>query len=397
MTEPGATHLARWRGDTPGTTHRIHLNNAGAGLMPAPVLAAVTDHLRVEADIGGYEAADQAAAEIEQTYQQIGALIGAQRRNVAIVENATVAVAQALSAFDWRPGDVVVTSNADYVSNQLMLLSLQARCGIEVRRAGDLPAGGVDPEQIASLLAEPRVKLVVLSWIPTNSGLIQDVAAVGRACRDRGVAYLVDACQAVGQLPVDVAEIHADFLAATARKFLRGPRGIGFLFASDRALDAGWYPLFIDLRGGTWLDPDKFAPAADARRFENWEFSVASVLGLGAAARYALAAHADGALLRTQWLAEQLVARLGAVPGVRRLDRGRHRSAIVTLDLGRDPTPVMHALRGADINTSCFGRSAAVIDMDAKGIAAGLRVSPHYYNSLDELDRFVASLASLLR
>ena len=396
MTEPGHDHLARWRADTPGATHRVHFNNAGAGLMPAPVVTAVVDHLIAESQLGGYEAADLAAPRIGAAYDDVAALIGTRRHNVAIVENATVAVAQALSAFDLSPGDIVVTSTADYVSNQLMLLSLRDRRGIVIQRARDLDAGGVDPEHLASLLANPRVRLVVLSWIPTNSGLVQDVVAVGRACRDRGVPYLVDGCQAVGQLPVDVATLHCDFLAATARKFLRGPRGIGFLYVADRALEAGWYPLYLDLRGGTWLDPDRFAPADDARRFENWEFAVANVLGVGAAARYAGAVAADGALERTQWLASSARDRLATLPGVRILDRGLHRSAIVTLDLGRDPVPVMTALRGDGINTSCFGRSSAVIDMDAKGVTAGLRISPHYYNTLDELDRLARSLASQL-
>ena len=397
MTEPGELHLAGWRDDTPGASSRIHLNNAGAGLMPAPVFSAMEEHLRREAALGGYEAADAVAAEVDRAYTDVGALIGAPSRSIAMVENATVAVAQALSAFDFESGDVIVTSRADYVSNQLMLLSLARRRGIVIRRAADLPEGGVDPADLEALLADPRVKLVVLSWIPTNSGLIQDVVAVGAACARRGVPYLVDGCQAVGQLSVDVRRMQCDFFGATARKFLRGPRGQGFLYVSDRILDQGRFPLYLDLRGGDWTDADSFAPARGAHRFENWEFSYAALLGLGAAARYARAVEPLGGFERSRWLAAQVRERLTSIPGVRVLDRGGTLAAIATADLGRPAEPVMLALRAAGINTSRLTRSSAVIDMDAKGTGSALRISPHYYNTLAEIDRCLEALTEILR
>ena len=277
-----------WRADTPGTSDRIHLNNAGAALMPRPVIEAMTGHIEREVRLGGYEAEDAVAGEVAGVYEAVASLIGSRVRNVAVVENATVAVSQALSAFDFRPGDVIVTTNHDYTSNQLMYLALAERAGVEVLRADDLPAGGVDPSSVRQLVAERRPRLVALTWIPTNGGLIQRAEEVGAICRDAGVPYLVDACQAVGQLPIDVSALGADFVGATARKFLRGPRGIGFLYVSDRMLDEGRYPLSLDMRGGALVSPERFELVDDARRFENWEFSYALVLGLGAAARYAL-------------------------------------------------------------------------------------------------------------
>lgn len=220
----GSQQVRQWRADTPGCGHRMHLNNARAALMPSPVIEAMQQYLDTEARYGGYETADEFAKEIEAAYASVGRLVGTGASGIALVENATVAVAQALSAFPLQPGDTIITTNVDYSSNQIMLLNLAERFGINVVRAEDLPEGGVDPSSVRSLIQKHRPRLVLMSWVPTNSGLIQDAQAVGKICKETEVPFLLDACQAVGQLPVDVAELHCDFLAATARKFLRGPR-----------------------------------------------------------------------------------------------------------------------------------------------------------------------------
>src|SRR5207244_7364745 len=196
---------------------------------------------------------------------------------------ATVAFSQALSAFDFHPCDRIVTTRADYPSNQLMYLSLARRSGVEIVRADELPVGGVDPESVRQLAHDPRTRLVALSWVPTNSGLVQDARAVGEVCAELGVPYLVDACQTVGQMAIDVNALRCDFLAATGRKFLRGPRGIGFLYVSDRMLERGAVPLLLDMRGADWADPDAFRLADGARPFETWECAYAPRVGRGAA------------------------------------------------------------------------------------------------------------------
>jgi selenocysteine lyase/cysteine desulfurase len=390
------TDLSRWRADTPGTTERIHLNNAGAALPPRPVLDAVITHLRREAEIGAYEAADEAADGIAQSYAAVARLLGCVPNNIAIVENATVAVAQALSAFDFRPGDAIVTSRADYVSNQLMYLSLARRLGVEVRRAEDLSTGGADPESVRAHLADGGVRLVAVSWIPTNSGLVQQARSIGEVCEAAGVPYLIDACQAVGQLPIAVRDLRCDYLAATARKFLRGPRGIGFLYVSDRALARGDHPLLVDMRGAEWTAADAYRLFDGARRFENWEFSHALVLGLGAAARYAEEVGAAG-YDRARALATLLRKRLATIPGVRVMDRGAERGAIVTIATdGVDPAELKRRLRARGINTSVSTRDDGVIDMDQKRVAAVLRLSPHYYNTEEELDTALAALTEEL-
>jgi selenocysteine lyase/cysteine desulfurase len=389
--------LTRWRDETPGCAHRNHLNNAGAALMPEPVIRAITDHIALEANIGGYEASDEREEQVSRTYEAIASLIGSAPRNVAITSSATAAFIQALSSFDFAPGDVIITSRCDYTSNQLHYLSLARRRQVRIVRADDLPEGGVDPDSVRTLVRRLVPRLVAISWVPTNSGLVQDVGAIGEVCEESGTRYLVDACQAAGQLPVDVGKLRCDYLSATARKFLRGPRGIGFLYVSDRALDRGDYPLYVDMRGAMWVAPDDLSLAADARRFEEWEFPHALVLGLGAAADYANAVGVARAGERATALAEALRARLARLDRVRVLDRGRHCCAIVTVDVaGWDAPTLVEKLRRRHINASASLRWYGLLDMTEKGAQSALRFSPHYYNTTQEIDAAVEAVADVI-
>ena len=389
--------LARWRADTPGCEGRVHLNNAGAALTPASVREAVAGHLALEGEIGGYEAAEVRVEALRAAYEALARVLGTSSRNVAMHQNSSVAFAQAFAAFDLRPGDLILTSRADYASNQIMYLALSRRRGVEVVRVPDAPEGGIDPQAVRELVARRRPALVALSWIPTNSGLVQPAEAVGEICRDTGVPYIVDACQAVGQMSVDVARLHCDYLAGAARKFLRGPRGIGFLYVSGRALEAGAYPITVDMHGADWIEAEEFVLKPDARRFEGWEISHALVLGVGAAAEYALGVGAEAAGERSWALAAYARARLAELDGVRVLDRGPSLCAIATAELGgRDAETVKLALRARGINTSSPLREDAVIDMDEKRAASALRISPHYYNTAEEIEAAVAALAEVL-
>jgi len=391
-----AAAVGRWRAETPGCGGRVHLNNAGAALAPAAVLEAVRGHLAREAEIGGYEAADEAGGGVAGVYEAVAEMIGGAARNVAVVENATAGTALALSSIELRPGDRIVTSRSDYPSNQIMYWSLGRRFGVETVIAGELPEGGVDPESVRQLVRDPRCKLMALSWVPTNSGLVQAAAEVGEVCAAAGVPFLVDACQCVGQMTIDVGRLRCDFLSASARKFMRGPRGIGFLYVSDAALARGAQPLLPDLRGATWTGPREFQLSPGARRFENWEFSHALVLGMGAAARYA-AAVGEAGPARAWRLAAALRGRLEAMPWARVLDRGARRCAIVSAEIrGWDAEALKLRLRERGINTSAAAREHGLLDMDAKGATTMLRVSPHYYNTEQELDTLVEALAELV-
>jgi selenocysteine lyase/cysteine desulfurase len=383
-----------WRADTPAASAgRIHLNNAGAALVPRPVLDTVHEHLNREAQLGAYEAADAARADIEQTYDDVARLIGAAARNIAIVENSTVAFAQALGTFDFAAGDVILTSRNDYVSNQLAYLSLAARLRVDVVRAADLPEGGIDPDSVRRLIHQHRPRLVAITWVPTNSGLIQPVQEIGRICAEAGVPYLIDACQAVGQIPIDVAALHCDFLAATARKFLRGPRGVGFLFVGDHILERSGAPLYIDMRGAHWTAPDAYQLVDNARRYENWEFAYALLLGLGAAARYATNVGIAEAGAYAADLARRVRTRLTELPGARVLDRGRCLAAIATVTFHDHEAPaIVERLREQAINTGATFRECAVLDMDDKAARDALRISPHYYNTAAEVDTLLSAL-----
>lgn len=391
-------NINKLRADTPGCEQRIHLNNAGAGLMPRPVLDAITNHLLLEADIGGYEAEAEAADAIEASRADLAQVLGAPADRVAFTEHATASFVAALSAVDFQTGDVIATTRADYVSNQIAYLSLSHRFGIEVVRVPDAPEGGVDLAAMEGVIHRKRPKLVAVTHVPSNSGLVQDVASVGAMCRTRDILYLVDGCQSVGQMPVDVNQIGCDFFSGTSRKYLRGPRGAGFLFVSDRVLDAGLEPLFLDMRGADWIADSIYQPAPDARRFETWEFAWALVLGTGAAARYATAIGLQTICDRARSLATALRGKLPELDGVRVLDRGPELGATVTISAnGWSSEDLALQLRQRGINTSSQTRIDAVMDYDTKRVDGALRISPHYYNSESELDLFTDTLREILQ
>jgi selenocysteine lyase/cysteine desulfurase len=388
--------IAQLRAETPGCNERIHLNNASAALMPESVVRTIQDHIALESHIGGYEAADARADAFEGAYQSVAQLLGARPENIAFTENATASFMQALSSIPLQPDDVILTTRNDYASNQIQLLSLQARLGVQVLRAPDRPEGGVDVQAMAELIRRHQPKLVCVTHVPTNSGLVQDVAAIGSLCRDKDVLYMVDACQSIGQMPVDVRELQCDFLSASTRKYLRGPRGAGFLYVSDRVLERGLEPLFIDMRGADWIEENRYRAVPDAKRFENWEFAWALVLATGEAARYATAIGLAEIRDRVWALARGLRAQLDGIDGVRVLDRGTELCGIVSAAIEGSPKELVAGLRNRGINTSAQIRVYAVIDYDQKGVAESLRISPHYYNTEWEIDQAVTAIRELL-
>jgi selenocysteine lyase/cysteine desulfurase len=387
----------RARAETPGCAHVAHLNNAGAALPPAPVLAAVVEHLEREAEIGGYEAAHERADRLEHTYDAIAALIGSARDEVAVVENATRAWDMAFYALRFAPGDRILTTAAEYASNYIALRQVADRTGATVEFVPDDDAGGIDVAALEAMLDE-RVKLVSLVHVPTQSGLVQPAAAVGAITRAAGVPLLLDACQSVGQMPVDVGEIGCDMLSATGRKFLRGPRGTGFLYVR-RELVERLEPPLLDLHAAEWLEDGTYRIRPDARRFENWEGYVAGKVGLGAAVDYALGWGLDAIRERNDALATRLRALLDQTDGVTVLDVGRERCAIVTFAVaGAAADEVASALAAERINVSVSPLTSSRADFAARGMAADIvRASVHYYNTEDELDRLVGVLERLAR
>ena len=383
-------NLDQLRCDTPATEHLIHLNNAGAGLMPTVVSDAVHAYLSHEARCGGYESAAAYAEKLREVYPLAAQLLHCQVGNVALASSATDAYARALSAVRFREGNVILTTNDDYISNQFAFLSLQKRFGIRVVRADDYPGGGVIPDHLIELARKLRPVVIAVTHVPTNSGRIQPVEAFGEVAREVGAWYLVDACQSVGQMDVDAVAIGADFLSLTGRKFLRGPRGTGLLYVSDRVLDAGLEPLFIDMRGADWMSADTYLPQATAQRFEQWETPPALTVGLAEAIRYANQLGMPAIVERTAALMYRLRAGLGNVPGLRLLDEAEHLASLLLFTLpNQAPDRLQAYLKSHAINFSMSYTNYALIDWQRKGVEWAVRFSPHYYNTEAEIDTVI--------
>jgi selenocysteine lyase/cysteine desulfurase len=387
---PPLIDIDRVRAETPAVARIIHFNNAGAGLMPEPVLDAVVGHLRIEAEIGGYEAAGRAEPTLEHTYTALAALLNAGRDEIALIENATRAWDMAFYGLGLGPGDRILTGANEYASNVLAFLHV----GAEVVVVPDDETGQLDVGALERLI-DDRVKLIAVTHVPTNGGLVNPAEEIGRVAHSAGIPYLLDACQSVGQIPLDVEKLHCDMLSGTGRKYLRGPRGTGFLYVR-RAMQDRLRPPMIDLHAATWTAPDRYELRPDARRFENWESYVAGRIGLGVAADYALALGIEPIAQRVSALAETLRACLRQIPGVAVHDLGSTRCGIVSFTAGENPDGLRRALRARGANTSVSGRASTRFDMERRGLDRVVRASVHYYNTEDEIERFCAILRGLI-
>jgi selenocysteine lyase/cysteine desulfurase len=391
--------IRKFRHDTPGCTHRIHLNSAGASLMPQPVLNAIHQHLALEGEVGGYEAADLKYQQIEEFYQAGANLLKTHTRNLAFTANATDSFSRALSSIPFRPGDAILTSNEDYISNQIQYLSLQKRLGIKLVRARSLASGGIDLNDFEQKLKSARPVLVAITHIPTNSGLIQPVEEIGKMVAATDSLYLVDACQSVGQVDIDVKKLQCDFLSATSRKFLRGPRGAGFLYVSDKALNQGLAPLFVDMRGAAWKEKDEYTLANDAKRYEDWETAYALMLGTTAALKYATSIGLNRIEQQIQYLTDAIRTKLRAVEKVTVLDKGPRLGGIITIkmEVAAGPAEVKKFMNDHRVNVVPTYREYAVIDFDEKQVQWALRISPHVFNTMEEIETFVEMLRQAIR
>jgi cysteine desulfurase/selenocysteine lyase len=379
--------VERARAETPGCARVIHLNNAGSSLPPQPVLDAVFGHLALESQLGGYEAHDANEEAIERFYGATAELLGARPQEIAFCSSATRAWDMAFYSFRFARGDRVLTSVADYISNYIAYLHVAERDGVEVVTVPNDEHGQVSVDALRELVDE-RVKLISITHVPTNGGLVNPVAPIGAIAREAGVPYLVDACQSVGQLPVNVDEIGCDMLAATGRKFLRGPRGSGLLYVRQELLER-LEPPFVDMRAAEWTAPDRFELRRDGRRFEEWEQDYAAKAGLAAAIDYAGTWGVGNIWPRVRELAERLRRHL-ADAGVTVHDAGAERCAIVTFASdGASATKIKERLRAERINVTVSERSDFVIEARERNLPDLVRASVHYFNTEEELDRAV--------
>jgi cysteine desulfurase / selenocysteine lyase len=386
--------LERVRADTPGVAHVAHLNNAGSSLPPRQVHDAVVDHLQREAEIGGYEAARERKDRWEHTYDALARLLNAEREEIAVIENATRAWDMAFYAFQFAPGDRILTGRAEYASNWIALKQVADRSGARIDVVPDDEHGQIDVAALESTL-DDDVKLVSLVHVPTQSGLVNPAAEVGRVTRAAGIPLLLDACQSAGQLPLNVEELGCDILTGTGRKFLRGPRGTGFLYVR-RGLIEELEPPLLDMRAADWQPDGTYTIRSDARRFENWETFYAGKVGLGVAVDYALDIGIEAIRARVVELAERLRSGLRELDGVTLLDRGQVLAATVTFTVeGVAPDEVQRRLEARAVNVSTMDASSAQLDYGPRGITESVRSSVHYYNDDSDLDRLVEGVKEI--
>jgi len=375
------------RNDTFGCHDKTFLNSAGASLMPKSVVQKQMEYLKLEEEFGGYHVASQQSAALNEFYIETAKLINCKPQNIAFATNATDAYAKALSSIPFKPGDSIITTDDDYISNQIAFLSLQKRLNLKIHRIKKLANQDLDLDHFLQLIKKHQPKLVAVTHIPSNSGLIQNVEEIGKICKQNGILYLVDACQSVGQLLVDIQKISCDFLTATGRKFLRGPRGTGFLYVSDNALSQGLAPLLLDMSGARWTAPNTYELGDDAKRFEIWERSCASVVGLTEAIRYANSIGMDNIESYNRSLSSQLRDMLQQNSNLEILDKGRDLASIVTFHRRNlSLHTLQEMLSKNNIYYSVSFKAGALIDFGEKNVDWAIRFSPHYFNTLTEME-----------
>lgn len=388
--------IKQLRADTAGCEQTVFFNNAGASLQPRPVVARVIEHLRLEEQIGGYEAVDRVTAELGAVYGSVARLLHCAGDEIALQENATRGWEMAFYSLRFTAGDRIVTSANEYASNYIAFLQVAQRTGAEIHVVESDQAGEIDLEAMRQLL-DDRVKLIALTHLPTNGGLVQPAAQVGQLARRAGIPFLLDATQSAGQIDLDVEALGCDMLCATGRKYLRGPRGTGFLYVRRSMLEQMDPPL-LDLHAANWLSQDKFAVRGDAKRFETWESAAATRLGLGVAIEYALALGLKNIESRVQELGRLLRERLGQVKGATVQDLGRVRSGIVTFTCtGRAAGEVMQGLKEKGIAVRVSDRTSTLIDMERRGLEGLVRASVHYYNTEEEIEQLCEAVRVWMR
>lgn len=382
------------RDQTPGTNTSLHLDNCGSALMPVPVIDAIRGHLDREIAVGGYVAQEQQSEALEGAYRSIATLLGANRSEMALTGSAVEAWAKAFYSIPFERGDNLVTAFNEYCSNFVSFLQIEKRFGVEVRVARAGKDGKLDLDHLESLV-DGRTKVIAIAQVPSSSGQVNPVHEVGQIARRKGVLYLLDACQAVGQMRVDVVEIGCDMLAGTSRKFLRGPRGVGFLYVREGTLDR-LDPVFLSNQAAAWVDDHAYNLRTDAGVFEDWERSVVNQLGFGAAVDYLHSLGPEKCFDRISSSAKRLRDMLYSLPGVTGTCPADASAAIITFNKeGMAAADVKQKLAQQRINVQIASVMHTRLDLSARGIDTTVRVSPHYYNSEDEFDRFLNAVDAL--
>lgn len=388
-------NIEQLRKETPGCQHVLHLNNAGSSLPPQSVIDTIKNHLDIEATRGGYEATLLASEKIVSFYENAARLINCATEEIAFMDNATRAWSMAFSSFKFNPGDKILTCVSEYCSNYMALLYQAKHAGVHIELINDDDTGQIDLNDLRNKI-DARVKLIAITHVPTQGGLINPVAEVGAIANANKIPYLLDATQSIGQMPVDVKAIGCDFLCATGRKFLRGPRGTGFLYAKKESIEH-YDPPFVALQAASWIADNEYVITQNARRFETWEQSIALKIGLSVAIQYALELDLSVIWQRIQHLATQLRQKLAQIDSIQLQDLGTKQCGIVTFTSSKkSPQEIQNYLASKFINVSLSLQEYARLDLAKRNLPALVRASIHYYNTESEIDIFCFELRNFL-
>ena len=384
------------RAETPGIEFSTHLLACGSSLMPKKVVDAITQHTQLEALMGGYEAEAKKADELDTIYDIVAEHIGANSHEIALMENSTVAWSHAFYALPLNSGSKILTSEAEYAANYVAFLQRAKRDNLIIDIIPSDESGTLDINALESMVDE-EVGLIAISWIPTNGGLVNPAEKVGQIAKKYNIPYLLDACQAAGQMSIDVEKIGCDFLAATGRKFLRGPRGTGFLYIKDKWLSI-IEPIMIDHFGAPWVSKNTYELRKDARRFETWENSYALRIGLGEAITYAEEIGIDLIHERVQLLARLNRKLLSEVKNVQVRDIGTEQCGIISFSIEeeKDPKKIVNQMSEAGFTIGSVDPESTLIDSEKRNLPTLLRMAPHYYNTEEEIEKAVKQISLLL-
>jgi len=387
--------IERARNETPGCKKLLHFNNAGAALMPEPVITSLLEYTKLEAVTGGYEAQEREEDKLANTYRAGARLLNCQPQEIAFIESATRAWDMAFYSIPFKEGDWIITGMSEYESNYLAFLQVARHKGLHIEVIPNDEYGQLSLQALKDKI-NPAVKLIAITQVPTNGGLVNPAEEIGKIAKTAGILYLLDACQAAGQIDLDVNKLNCDFLSFTGRKFIRGPRGTGMLYVCSKIAEELEPPL-IDLKAATWTSKNQFSLSSGTQRFEQWEVNCSAKIGLGVAIDYALSWGMKNIEKRVIYLAQHLRDTLSDIKNITLRDLGLKKCGIVTFSInGMKPGQLKQALAQKNISISVSSKRYTRLDMEARSLDELCRASVHYYNTEDEIKCFAEQVAALI-
>lgn len=366
----------------PVTAQYAYLNHAATGPLPQRAARRMAE-VAQEVSATGDRYWSRRMAEIERVRGLLAGLLGARApREVAFVENTSVALSLVAEGLDWKPGDNVVGAKLEYPANVYPWMHL-ARRGVEYRLAEERD-GRIDPEELLSLI-DGRTRVLALSWVQYASGFRSDLARLGAACRERGVLFVVDVIQGLGALSLNVEAAGVDIAAGAVHKWLLGPEGVGYLYVSDRVIDRV-FPLRSGARSPVvpfqWTDFD-LTWNEGAKRFESGTLNVYGIAALGASLEILQEAGIENIERRILSLADRAARGLA--------ERG---FSVVSSRRPGETSGIVTATHPAHAPEDLF-RKLAERGVIVAYRAKRLRVSSHFYNTEGEVDRMLEEVGKI--